>query len=240
MKNVLSVFLLFISVELSAQNKNLDFAHALKVSNGIHLDYASGYTLYNGNPATINWAHWNFIKPSIAYVRSTKKSNFHEFELNEINLNHHDSKPIQITDTSGNIQSVPFGVNNIVGAISLRYSYVLNLIRKKDQKIVPAIGFGINPFYSFIKYKPNTSSVFPSSKNEIGIHGFLTPQLTWFVKPRLFTTLSIPLCLFTGSAERNKYQNPALSADYQTTITSDFETLPKSFSLRIGIGLKLQ
>lgn len=239
MKNIISVFLLFISVKLAAQNKNLDFTHALKVSNGIHAEYVTADILYFGNPATISWTHWNFVKPSIAYIRPTKKSNFHEFELNQINLNHHDSKPIQITDSSGNVQSMPYGLNNIIGAVSLRYSYVLNLMKDKDKKIIPSVGFSINPYYSLIKYHPNISSVFPSSKNELGIQGYLTPQFTWFIKSRLFMNVSIPLCLFTGNVTRNKYQNPAISPDDQVTVTGNFESIPKSFSFRIGMGLKL-
>jgi hypothetical protein len=123
--------------------------------------------------------------------------------------------------------------------ISLRYEYIVNFNKSKDKKLVPSIGFSINPYFKWNKFSPVISTSFPTSQSFFGARTFITPRLTYCIKPKFFIDINVPLCLSDIYYLNDKKDNPAVPVNQRTITSYDFELFPKIFSGRLGVGLKL-
>lgn len=243
MKNKpLTLLLLIILVKTSwAQNTNLDYKSALKFYNlttfeeqtkSRRLNDTSSYR-YQYTNTTLQILH-----PTIAFQWKSKKNNFHEIELTSLMLDKIGTKTDIINDTTNNGQTIS-GNDITTTVISARYEYILNFNKSKDSKIVPSIGFGINPYYRQNNYSPKISSSFSTSEVSVGMRTFITPRLTYFVTSKLFIDVNIPLCFFDTFYFVDKEDNPAIPVQQRTITTFNYNQFPKIFSGRLGVGLKL-
>jgi len=238
-KKLLTLFLLIIVVKIGwTQNTNLDYKSALKIYNLTSFDeqtitrrLTTSSPRYQYTNATLQILH-----PTIAFQWRSKKNNFHEIELTSFMLGKIGKTTDSITTNSAQTIS---GGDLTITEISLRYEYILNFNKSKDSKLVPSIGFGINPYYRQNKYSPKTSSSFPTSDINVGMRAFVTPRICYFLTSKLFLDVNIPLCIFDTFYYDGKEDNPALSLLERTTSTYNFSQFPKVFSGRIGIGIKL-
>ena len=238
-KKLLILTLLTIVVKIGwAQNTNLDYKSALKIYNLTSFDeqtisrrLTASSPLYQYTNTTLQILH-----PTIAFQWRSKKNNFHEIELTSFML----GKIGKTTDsiTSNSAQTISGGDHTIT-LISLRYEYILTFNKSTDSKLVPSIGFGINPYYRQNNNSPKTSSSFHTSDINIGMRAFVTPRISYFLTSKLFLEVNIPLCFFDTFYYAGKVDNPALSLLERTTNTYNFRQFPKVFSGRIGIGIKL-
>ena len=121
----------------------------------------------------------------------------------------------------------------------MRYEFVLNFNKSKDRKLVPSIGFGVNPYFKQSSSVPKTANLFPSSEKHVGVKGFVTPRLTCFMTSKLFLDLNLPFCVMDSYALASQESNPTIPIGDQTATTFNFKRFPKQFSARIGVGLKL-
>jgi len=240
-KKLLTLFLLIIVVKIGwTQNTNLDYKSALKIYNLTSFDeqtitrrLTTSSPRYQYTNATLQILH-----PTIAFQWRSKKNNFHEIELTSFMLGKVGKNTDIMNDTTNNGQTISGGDLTIT-AISARYEYILNFNKSKDSKLVPSIGFGINPYYRQNNNSPKTSSSFPTSDINIGMRAFVTPRIFYFLTSKLFLDVNIPLCFFDTFYFAGKEDNPALSLLERTTNTFNFSLFPKAFSGRIGIGIKL-
>jgi hypothetical protein len=238
-KKLLTLFVLIIVVKIGwTQNTNLDYKSALKIYNLTSFDeqtisrrLTASSPLYQYTYTTLHILH-----PTIAFQWQSKKNNFHEIELTSFLLGKIGKTTDSITTTSARTIS---GGDLTITAISVRYEYILNFNKSKDSKLVPAIGFGINPYYRQNKNSPKVTSSFPASDISIGMKALVTPRLTYFLTPKLFIDVNIPLCFFNTFYFAAKENNPALSILERTTNTFNFNLFPKVYGGRIGIGIKL-
>lgn len=225
--------IIFINTVWS-QNKNLQFKNSIKIYN--YSTYEREITLLSNSSKDIN-SSFKVLKPTISFMRKSKKNNFHEIELNNFVLNKDDSKS-EFNNTTNNSYVIT-GQKLITTSISARYEYILNFNKKKDFKLVPSIGFGLNPYYNKLSLKPKTSSSFESSKIKFGFKTFITPRLTYFVSSKLFVDFNIPICIFDMYTNEEKLKNPNLPEHLRTSSNFNFNLFPLFYSLRLGLGVKI-
>ena len=224
-----------------AQNTNLNYQSGLKLYNTTIFEVQSKSTLVS-DTSNVRFQYTNtnsqILHPSFAYQWKSKKNNFHEIELTNFTVNKVGTKTEYVSDTSANGQLIS-GEETRNTAISLRYEYIVVLNKSKNSKIVPSIGFGVNPYFrkSSISYESATS--FPSSNQSFGVRSFITPRITYFLTSKLFLDVNIPICLFDNYILTESIDNPAVPISQRDISTYNFNQFPKFISGRIGIGIKL-
>lgn len=242
MKNGILLFSLLILIKISfSQNTNLDYKNAIKISNlstfdktynPINVNDTSTKNLYT-TKTTVQILH-----PTVAFQWKAKKNNFHEIELTNFSISKVETKTEIINDTTHTQQTINAGNLRTI-AIGMRYEYIWNFNKSKDTKWVTSLGFGINPYYQKSSYSPIVSTSFASSDSYAGIKTFLTPRITYYLLPKLFIDVNIPICITEAYIHTNKNDNPTIESNLRTISSIDFAEFPKVYSGRIGIGLKL-
>jgi hypothetical protein len=220
------------------QNTNLDYRNGLKIYNlstfeenfkSIQLSDTSSYQFTNTST--------QILHPTIAFQWKAKNNNFHEIELTNFEIGKTGAKTEFVADTNG----IPFvsGQDIVTTALSVRYEYILNFNKSKDSKLVPSLGFGVNPYFRKNKYSPMASSSFPASESSFGLRAFITPRVTYFITQKIFVDFNIPLYLFDNFILTEMRDNANLPVEQRTVSTYNFNQFPKFISGRIGIGIKL-
>jgi len=181
---------------------------------------------------------FRLTQPSIAFQWRTKKNNFHEIELSQVWFGKVATKSEEI-DRQTNQKETQGGQETWKSSFSLRYEYVLNFRKKATTKLVPSIGFGAGTYFNRSKTEPLVSNSFPAATTQLGLKLYVTPRLSYYFNPRWFLDVNLPICASDLNMTRFKVENPAFTSAQQTSSSSVFETFPKMFSARIGIGLKL-
>lgn len=223
------------------QNTNLDYKNAIKIYNLTTFEEYSKSKKINdtsSNHFYYTTSTLQILQPTIAFQWKTKKNNFHEIELTSFMLGKLGTKT-EIKNDTTNIGQTISGNDVISTSISARYEYILNFNKSKDRKLVPSLGFGINPYYRQNKYLPKISSSFPTSEKYFGAKVFLTPRISYYLTSKLFIDINIPICISEIYYTIDKDENPVLTVKQRTTSSTDFRGFPKIFSGRIGVGLKL-
>jgi hypothetical protein len=238
-KKTLSFLFLLVFVKTSwSQNTNLDYRSGLKIYNlstfeenfkSIRLSDTSSYQFTNTST--------QILHPTIAFQWKARNNNFHEIELTNFEIGKTGAKTEFVADTNG----IPFvsGQDIVTTALSVRYEYILNFNKSKDSKLVPSLGFGVNPYFRKNKYSPLASSSFPASESSFGLRAFITPRVTYFITQKIFVDFNIPLCLFDNFILTEMRDNANLPVEQRTVSTYNFNQFPKFISGRIGIGIKL-
>lgn len=241
-KKLLILLLLTIVVQIGwSQNTNLDYKSAIKIYNLTTFDEQTKSKRLNdtsSNSYQYSNTTLQIFHPTIAFQWKSRKNNFHEIELTSLMLGKIGTKTEIGNETINKGQTISGG-NLTTLAISVRYEYILNFNKSKDRKLVPSIGFGINPYYRQNNYSPKISSSFPTSDISIGLKAFITPRITYFLTSKLFIDINIPLCFFDTFYFVDKENNPTIPVQERKITTFNYNQFPKFFSGRFGIGLKL-
>ncbi len=223
------------------QNTNLDYKNAIKIYNLTTFEeYEKSEKLNDTSSAYFSYTTTNLqiLHPTIAFQWKTKKNNFHEIELTCFIIDKAVTKTEIKNTTSANVYLLS-GSDITTTSIAVRYEYILNFNKSKDRKLVPSLGFSINPYFKQNKFSPVISSSFPTSESYFGTRVFITPRLTYYVKSRFFVDINIPLCAFDTYSVTEKREDPSIPESERTIKTNNFQMFPTIFSGRIGIGLKL-
>ena len=240
-QSILACSSLLFSVNGWAQNTNLDFKNAIKIYN------LSSYELNIKTEPIINspsgayyftTVNSQFLHPTIAFQWKSKKNNFHEIELTDFSLNKMSAK-IQIGNINQDTLNLVDGNELTTTSLSARYEYILNFNKTKDRKLVPSVGFSINLYYKCDNYSPIFSTAHPSSDSYLGSKVFVTPRLTHFLTSKFFIDLNVPLCFANTYARVVNVKDPTIPIADRKVSTIDFQLFPKTFNLRLGVGLKL-
>ena len=224
-----------------AQNTNLDFKNAIKIYNlTTYEEYEKSERLNDTSSSYFYYTTTNFqiLHPTIAFQWKTKKNNFHEIELTSFIIDKAVTKTEIKNATSTNAYLIS-GNDITTTSIAMRYEYILNFNKSKDRKLVPSIGFSVNPYFRQNSFSPVISSSFPTSESYFGARMFVAPRLTYYLTSRFFMDLNIPLCFLDSYSLIEKREDPRIPESERTVKTYNFQLFPKIFSGRIGIGLKL-
>lgn len=240
MKNIFGLIVLIHNINVTyAQNSNLDFSKALKISNLTTYEKLSTYSVdANGNKLSSTAYNLDLFSPTIALQWKTKKNNFNEIELTHLTFSNHGDYTEMTDSSSGQIMPTS-GSDVLTAQISLKYEWILNLNKSKDKKIIPSLGFAVNPYFSHNGYKSRLSNVFPVAEQNVGLRTFITPRLTYFLSSKFFIDVNIPVCISEMNILTAKVENPVIPVEERNVHTININTTPALLNFRIGIGLKL-
>jgi hypothetical protein len=234
---------LFAVVQASiclSQNPQLQYKSALKIYNLASLEKYTNSTDSNTDYSTLftfNTRRLDIFHPTLAFQWNNKKKNTHEVELTRFSVNKVLNSTSSQAGNSAQSQTLS-GADVLTVDISLRYEYILNLRKPKDKKMIPSLGFAINPYLNYISIQSLASTTFASSSWHLGARLFVVPRLNFHLSSRIFLDLNIPVCLVDDYQLRNANSSPNLSLENRITYSNFFEFLPKVYSVRFGVGFK--
>jgi hypothetical protein len=241
-KTILPFLLLVVFAKTSwSQNTNLNYHSGIKLYNTTIFEEQSKSMLVS-DTSSVRFQYTNtnsqILHPTIAFQWKSKTNNFHEIELTNFMVNKVGTKTEYVSDTSASGLLIS-GQDIVTTAISVRYEYILTFNKSKDNKFVPSLGLGVNPYFRKNKYSPLASSSFPASEGSLGLRTFITPRITYFITPKIFVDFNIPLCLFDNFIKTEITENANLPVESRSVSSFNFTSFPQFLSARIGIGIKL-
>ena len=246
MKSYITAFVFVLVVTCNwAQNTNLDYQYALKISNQTSYEKFNKITSnFDSTMNLISTSSLQVFHPTISYQWRAKNQNFHEIEITSFNMKRSTSLTEivgdSITPPSPGYVGIPIaGGRSINALISLKYEYIMTFRKMKEKKLVPSFGFAINPFFKHTSFSPVLSSVYPSKEQILGVRFFATPRLTYYVTPKFFVDINLPLCVASTYFMNDVSENPVVPINERRTSTFSFETFPAILNARIGIGIKI-
>lgn len=234
MKKISLLLLLVLVLKLGwTQNSNLDYNYAIKIYN------LTSYEEYTESTSYINETRTSLqiLHPTIAFQWNNNKRNSNEVELTSFKLGKLETKSeTQDTIKGGNYN---LDYDKFSTMISVRYEYILNFNKSKDRKIVPSLGFGINPYYTQTNYEPKSATKYKHSEMDTGLKLFLIPRLSYYIGSKIFIEINIPICISDVYYSVDKNENPIYQLEEGTNSTFNLDIFPMVFSGRIGIGIKI-
>lgn len=237
MKQLTIILLLSIAGFFSyAQNKNIGAKYTVKLYNlsswqKQEQPYFQG--IYSG---VTTQKEFKPFSPTVAFRIKNARNDFHEIELTKFEVGSEDF--LSTLDQSGVIIPMAGGKTNTT-VIAIRYEYTLNFNKRKNSKLMPAIGLALMPYYQRTHFTPVLATEFPATKTQIGAKGFLIPRLNYAISSRLFLDVNVPFCVTDMYVEIKNAQNPTLTQQEQKNDTGNFDGLPQFYSFRVGVGLNI-
>lgn len=242
-KCLLTASLLMLCTSLSfAQNPNLDFKYAIKVSNMATLEKRVFLTRHSDSFVTISRDNdLQIFNPTIAFQIKNKKQNIHEIELTSLELQREKNNTIYYRDNLGELQKLQTlaGATFINTSIAFRYEYIINFAKKQNSRFMPSLGLALMPYYQRSKMVPELSVYYPETRTYIGVRGFVTPRVSYLISKRLSADVNIPVCVTDTYSEIFRTNNPTLPAAAQKNTHTSMETMPKFFSVRAGLRVTI-
>ena len=229
--------LLFSSLSF-AQNKSVEYNRYIKIYNLLGYQKNTESWLDSANRFNSTHTSLKIFHPTIAFGWKGKNQNINELELITLFINNVDDLKTS-TKISNGMNMSTTGEKVFSSSLSLRYEYIINIIKSSVCKFAPSVGLAINPYYSSYNIKPHSTITFPSSDFNIGTKGFIIPRLIYKYSSKCFFDLNIPLAIFDANQDFLKVRNPGVSGHSQRVSSSSFDLIPKQFSLRFGVGIKI-
>jgi hypothetical protein len=170
------------------------------------------------------------------YVRTSKRSNFNEIELNKLRL---ETKEIKSFDAQTKITD---HVRNRAFEIGIRYQFTWSIMKRR--KIQPQLGFSFLSLYSRHQNYPLMSSSYERHWTNLREQISLIPQARYNFYKRFFADLGFPLEFFDIGFVQQHISNPAIPSGQQTNGGIEVDQNWGVFHLRlhyirVGIGVKI-
>lgn len=236
MKSIVTSLLVLSCCSAYAQNRYLDYKYAAKLYNLTTV--ADKNQLYRDSNYVRTASFDKIAYPAAAFQIATKKKNFHEIELSDLTIGRSDELTERIYPDQTTTEPVS-GALTTVTSIAVRYEYIQMFGKKKDHKLIPAIGLAAMPYYNRYSTEPAISALFPTRDNLFGIRGFIVPRLNYHISKRVYLDLNVPVNIFDAQQHGTNTLNSALPAEQRTTSSFNFNALPGYYSVRFGVGVKL-
>lgn len=215
-KLLLILALAVVSIGYS-QNEYLDYKYSF--SSNLHI--RKQYSNFGA------WTPEQYVSGLTAsFSIMNERKNLHELSLERIGF-----------------ASNPYYLNNgIIVAktfnLEVGYKYHINLIKNKNARWIPSIGFGAHLVYENRTGTSSTPNYFPSKSNLFGIDYYVQPALTFHANKRLYFNLSIPLNVITTSAYQYKTFNPSIEPNNVRINNFNLDTGLNIFQAKFGVGIK--
>lgn len=241
MKKLIIILIVLFTTTISfAQQKTKNPAsYSIKLYNLSVWDkstFANPSRTHSRYPYTFsNRENTSFLHPSFALQWSRKK--IQEIELSFLEINKRNTSKTTVYDSMNNVVLIAYNVQNNTN-ITVRYEYIWQFL-KNTHTINPSIGFAASPYYQRERIIAYSSNVFSEQMTAVGVRMFVTPRAQWNITRRSFMDVNVPICISDFRATMYKIDNPLLARDERNYAVSDFNTLPKYYSFRIGVGIKL-
>jgi len=217
-----------------AQNKNLDYSKSLKVYS--HQYFSTEKQETNNDSVTLYSTESvnQLFKPTFAFQWKTKKNNFKEIQLVDYTI-------LKSGNSIGMQNNIPNQVSSLYRtkstslALLLEYMYVFN--KEQDSKLIPAVGFGVSPYFKQLDSKSLLSTSFKTMDRSFGVKADIIPRLIYHLNSKLYFDLNIPLNLMNFGLQSSTYDNPILPITQRNITRFDFKTF-SSVGLNVGLGFK--
>ena len=226
---------------LSSQNSNIDYKYSIKLYNLSRYEETEQSKFMNSTTHDYFFDKKNNLQifhPTLAIQWRTKKNNFQEIELVDMKWEKQESTT-QLRNDSTHGNMLLSGEKVAETSIALRYEYTFVFNKKKEKRFVPSLGLAASPYLQSYKSSPELSASFPTTERHTGLRMFVTPRITYFFKQKMFLDFNIPICIAQAEYSEEYTDNPSLPANQKQISSFDFNGIPKTFSARIGIGIKL-
>lgn len=168
--------------------------------------------------------------PTIGFRWSSNGKWKHEVEISQ--LFHNKSEP----SSKNLITSKPtqdYGIQKD-HHYAFRYEASYSLFEKK--KIQTFIGGGVLPYFQRNSFNPLARNSFPKSWNEIGAIFHITPRITYYLHPRIFMDVNIPINILNLAYTSSFIRNPAIPVKEQMQSDVHSHFMPNLFTGRVGLG----
>ena len=233
----LTVFYCNGTIAQEEGNKNRDYNHAIKLYTTWMLNPYTGVRLNDNASYVRQSSMYDYVHPSVAVMLRNRDKNYHELELT----------PISITSTElGSILHGPGGVPEYhpsyhlaATRLAVRYEFIVPLIKQRPATFLPGVGLAVMPYFSRNKLTPFSPVHVPRTTSVLGARAFIVPRLQINLSKRIFIDVNIPLCLADFSTTRQNIQNPTLPVGAQRYTIADVRLLPKFYTARLGVGVKI-
>ncbi|MBZ0097763.1 MAG: hypothetical protein K8F30_01685 [Taibaiella sp.] len=242
MKQVLTTVLLTICCATAqAQNEIPEsvktYNHAIKLyATGMFNPY-DGVYLRNIESFTRQSSFSDYVQPTLAVMLRNKDGNYHELELSQVSVR--STEFGTMTHGPGATPIYRPDYRLLATRIAARYEFILPLIKKRNALFVPAAGLAVMPYYSRNRMTPYSTANVPITMSALGAKTFIVPHLQVNLSKRIFIDANIPICLTDFSRVRQDIKNPTLPVNAQKYTIADVRFLPKFYTARLGIGVKL-
>lgn len=233
MKLLVAGLLSLVAIFASAQNEELDYKSAIKLYN--LSTYSKNHHNYDPQLIVSEVHNFSLFHPVLSYQIKTTSNRFHEFSIVDIGFNIDNSKLFAI-DSVGNPNWVVDGDQTISTKLMLGYEYILPLLKNNEGRLIPALGLGVNPFFSSRNYMPAIASEFPYQTTSFGAQFYLAPRIMYHFNKSIFLDLNLPVHVIHYTTTLQKNDDPS---EYNTSANiTDLSTFPLFFQFRAGLGYK--
>lgn len=236
MRNLMLATLLLCDTTVWAQSdKDFKPKYLIKAyANGNITPYADITTKSN---TTFNAKASSYIQPSAAISVYNKKGNYHELELSSIR-----STKTEMIEYFEDAQGMTLPVSGYIlnnTRIAMRYEYVHVFMKENKSRLKPALGLGAMPYYNRNNFTPLITSNYPYKKTSMGVQAYVIPRLAIRLSERIDLDLNVPVCIADVAKTKSLTLNPTLPSDMQHTSSADFSLLPRNYTVRLGLVVKL-
>ena len=229
------------SQTLISQNSNTDYKYGIKLYNLSRYEEIEKPKFLNSTTQNYYFDkkdNLQIFHQTVAFQWKTKKNNFHEIELVDMKFEKQKSITQIRNDSLHGIMTVS-GATLTETSIAARYEFTLVFNKQKDKRFVSSLGFAASPYYLSYKSVPELSSSFPVAEKHIGLKMFVTPRMTYYFKKRMFFDVNVPVCISQTEFSQEITGDPSVPTAQRDISSFDARILPKLFSVRLGIGIKL-
>lgn len=240
MKKLLIASLLLFIRSVSAQNPNMEYNYSIKLYNFTGHSFKDKTLRIPGSAQYFyhQRSGWEVLHPTVAFQFKSRTGNFHEIEMSDLKLRKNTIIEQEIND-SANTNFVIGGGQVTESAVVFRYENILIFNSDREKKLVPALGVGISPYFQGLGVILNVSNRFKTRETYLGANFFVAPRINYFINEKFFLDLNIPVTLFDLHLQSVVEDNPAIPVSQRKTSSLNFSMLPKIFSARVGVGMKL-
>ncbi len=224
----------------SAQNQNPEPKFAIKFSNLTTFEEFRLINSWDGVATTtdtyFDYSDLSLIQPTIAFQLISKNSNFHELELIHLTYGSNDFKESYQGELTETLVSRRGSVRTLTN-LSLKYEYIYTFRKGADTRLKPALGIGLNPQYLNLINEPPVALDWKTENSLFVFRIQVTPRIAYFVSPRAFLELSLPITVLDFKHNRYHVENPMLIEELRTSKISETSFFPIYYSGRISFGI---
>ena len=198
------------------------------------------YQSYDADNKISNGHTLNLISPSIAFSIVGKKKSIHDFEIGYTNYQFNNNYTVEVKPYSDPV--ITNGSKFFFSRVTLGYRYNFIFMKKSTSKLLPSIGFSVYPTYTYNKSVPLISTSFINENHTFSLPIFIEPTVNYFISPRCFIFISIPLKINDIYYRIQRADNPNIPLNMRTIWGVYGETFGKNWTwyLRFGVCIKLK
>lgn len=235
----LSLWLISFSFVFSAQAQQSDNKRIISIYNhSIKQDFSYSFSTQNVIKHNYQKEEMDYVNIGVGYRIIKNENRFQEFSLVQFRYRKKDDILLLEDEVFITLEPRAGSFNREVN-LRLRWEYGLNVPLNNNEKIIPSISIGIDPFWNYYRSVPKTSAGFPSTFHQFGWDLRLLPATAFQISSKIQIHLSIPIGIVHNRWDRTKVDNPVLTRDQRNSSSFNADYGIVDWHLRVGLGIGL-